>query len=197
MLGREGVGVAAALDGFEPRTDEEAQDVERIRGLLRGGDPWSRSSPVHVTGSAIVVHPGSGRVLLRWHDRMQGWLQMGGHRDPGETDPFAIARREAGEETGLDDLVAWPDPSSPALVHVVIVPVPEGRGEPGHEHADLRYLLATGRPDQATPESPSAALRWLTVDEALAIGGVDGEDNLRTTLGRVAELLSSEDRAIP
>ena len=197
MRGREGVGVAAALDGFQPRTDGEAQDVERIRGLLRGGDPWSRSSPVHVTGSAIVVHPDSGRVLLRWHDRMQGWLQMGGHGDPGETDPFAIARREAGEETGLDDLAAWPDPSSPALVHVVIVPVPEGRGEPEHEHADLRYLLATGRPDQATPESPSAALRWLTVDEALAIGGIDGEDNLRTTLGRVAELLSSEDRAIP
>jgi 8-oxo-dGTP pyrophosphatase MutT (NUDIX family) len=195
--GREGAGVASALDGFEPRSDEEAHDVERIRGLLRECDPWSRSSPVHVTGSAIVVHPGSGRVLLRWHDRMRGWLQMGGHGDPGETDPFAIALREAREETGLDDLAAWPDPASPALVHVVIVPVPAGRGEPEHEHADLRYLLATGRPGQATPESPAAALRWLTIAEALAIGGVDGEDNLRTTLGRVAELLSSEDRAIP
>lgn len=197
MLGRDGAGVASALDGFEPRSDEEAHDVERIRGLLHGGDPWSRSSPVHVTGSAIVVHPGSGRVLLRWHDRMRGWLQMGGHGDPGETDPFAIALREAREETGLDDLAAWPDPASPALVHVVIVPVPAGRGEPEHEHADLRYLLATGRPEQATPESPAAALRWLTIAEALAIGGVDGEDNLRTTLGRVAELLSSGDRAIP
>jgi 8-oxo-dGTP pyrophosphatase MutT (NUDIX family) len=182
-----GDGVMAALDGFAPRSSEEAADVARIRSLVRGGDPWSRSSPVHLTGSAIVVHPESGRILLRWHERMQGWLQLGGHGDPGETDPFAIALREAGEETGLGDLAAWPDGARPALVHVVVVPVPAGRGEPEHEHADMRYLLATAKPDEATPESPSAALRWLSVGDALALVG---EDNLRTTLSRVAELLT-------
>jgi 8-oxo-dGTP pyrophosphatase MutT (NUDIX family) len=181
-----GDGVMAALDGFEPRSAREAGDVARIRSLARGGDPWRRSSPVHVTGSAIVVHPPSGRILLRWHERMQGWLQLGGHGDPGETDPFAIALREAREETGLADLVAWPDRARPVLVHVVVVPVPAGRGEPEHEHADMRYVLATAEPDEATPESPSAALRWLTVDDALRLVG---EDNLRTSLNRVAELL--------
>jgi 8-oxo-dGTP pyrophosphatase MutT (NUDIX family) len=177
----------AALDGFVPRSAEEAADVARIRSLVRGGDPWSRSSPVHVTGSAIVVHPESGRILLRWHERMQGWFQRGGHGDPGETDPFAIALREAHEETGLSDLAAWPDRARPALVHVVVVPVPAGRGEPAHEHADMRYLLATAEPDAATPESPAASLRWLTVDDALELVG---EDNLRTTLIRVAELVA-------
>ncbi len=181
-----GDGVMSALDGFEPRSDVEAKDVARIRSLVRGGDPWSRSSPVHVTGSAIVVHPGSGRVLLRWHDRMQGWFQLGGHGDPGEIDPCVVARREAQEETGLGDLVSWPDRARPALVHVVVVPVPAGRGEPDHEHADMRYLLATAKPDEAMPESSSAALRWLTVDDAMVLVG---EDNLRTTLTRVAELL--------
>jgi 8-oxo-dGTP pyrophosphatase MutT (NUDIX family) len=182
-----GDGVMAALDGFEPRSAHEAGDVALVRTLARGGDPWSRSSPVHVTGSAIVVHPESGRVVLRWHERMQGWLQLGGHGDPGETDPFAIAVREAAEETGLSDLVAWPDRARPTLVHVVVVPVPAGRGEPEHQHADMRYLLATARPDDATPESPSAALRWLTIDDALALVG---EDNIRTTLLRVAQLLA-------
>ena len=181
-----GDGVMAALGAFEPRSAEEAGDVARIRSLVRGGDPWSRSAPVHVTGSAIVVHPESGRVLLRWHERMQGWLQLGGHGDPGETDPFAVALREAREETGLGDLTAWPDRARPALLHVVVVPVPAGRGEPEHEHADMRYLLATARPDEATPESPAAPLRWLTVDEALSLVG---EDNLRTTLIRVGELV--------
>lgn len=184
MLGN---GVMAALDGFEPRSAEEAGDVARIRALARSGHPWSRSSPLHVTGSAMVVHPPSGRVLLRWHERMRGWLQLGGHGDPGETDPFAIALREAHEETGLADLAPWPDRARPALVHVVVVPVPAGKGEPDHEHADMRYVLATATPDEATPESPEAALRWLTVDDALALVG---EDNLRTSLGRVAELLA-------
>jgi 8-oxo-dGTP pyrophosphatase MutT (NUDIX family) len=183
-----GNGVLAALAGFEPSSAAEAGDVARIRTLARGGDPWSRSSPVHVTGSAIVVHPRSGRVLLRWHERMQGWLQLGGHGDAGETDPFAIALREAQEETGLRDLAPWPDPARPALLHVVVVPVPAGRGEPQHEHADIRYVLATATPDEATPESPGAALRWLTVDDALALVG---EDNLRTSLTRVAGLLTA------
>jgi 8-oxo-dGTP pyrophosphatase MutT (NUDIX family) len=40
-----------------------------------------------------------------------GWLQVGGHGDPGEGDPLAIALREAAEETGLSDLVPWPDDS--------------------------------------------------------------------------------------
>jgi 8-oxo-dGTP pyrophosphatase MutT (NUDIX family) len=183
-------GVAAALDAFEPRAGDEAEDVARIRALVGDGDPWSRSSPVHVTGSAIIVHPDTGLVLLRWHDRMQGWLQMGGHGDPGEVDPFAVALREAREETGLPDLAAWPDPGRPVPVHVVMVPVPAGRGEPDHEHADIRYVLATGRPDEATPESPAAPLRWLAIDDAMASSGVAGEDNLRTTLIRVAELLA-------
>ena len=51
-------------------------------------------------------------------------------------------------------------------MHVVIVPVPAGKGEPAHEHADLRYVFATDRPDAVAPESPSARLRWLSLDEA-------------------------------
>jgi len=71
------------LAAYVPRSEEEARDVERIRALADAGDPWSRRLPLHVTGSAVVVHPPTRRVLLRWHERMQGWLQVGGHADPG------------------------------------------------------------------------------------------------------------------
>jgi 8-oxo-dGTP pyrophosphatase MutT (NUDIX family) len=104
-------------------------------------------------------------VLLRWHERMQRWLQLGGHGDPGETDPWAIALREAREESGLDDLRPL-QPGAPAVAQVVIVPVPARGDEPAHEHADLRYLMATDRPDDATPDVPGAALRWLTFENA-------------------------------
>jgi 8-oxo-dGTP pyrophosphatase MutT (NUDIX family) len=183
-----GDGVVAALAGFEPRSTVEARDVARIRALADGGDPWDRSSPLHVTASAVIVHPATGRVLLRWHERMRGWLQVGGHGDPGETRPLDIALREAEEETGLGDLVPWPDGSRPPLpLHAVIVPVPAARGEPDHEHADLRYVLATEDPEAARPESRAAPVRWLTLDEARA---VVSEDNLSVTLERVAEVLT-------
>ena len=112
--------------------------------------PWSRSLPLHFTASALVVQPDSGRVLLRWHQRQRMWLQAGGHGDPGETDPLAIALREAREETGLPDLVPWPDG---ALRHAVVCRVAPGKGEPAHEHADLRFIVATSAPDAARPET--------------------------------------------
>lgn len=170
-----------ALDGFVPGSSREAADVARIREIVAAGDPFSRVLPLHVTCSALVVHPPTGRVLLRWHERQQSWLQVGGHVDPGESSPPAVALREAEEETGLDDLVPFPGPG-PRLVHVVIVPVPAGKGEPAHEHADMRYVFATGRPDAVVPESPSAQLRWLTFDEARALVAAD---NVRVTLDRI------------
>src|SRR6516165_8796359 len=109
------------LGRYHPQDPDEAADAERVLALAEStGDPWLRSIPLHVTASALIVHPGSGRVLLRWHQRQQAWLQVGGHADPGETDPLAIALREAEEETGLTDLTPWPDGQ---LRHVVIVNV--------------------------------------------------------------------------
>jgi 8-oxo-dGTP pyrophosphatase MutT (NUDIX family) len=160
--------LSSVLAAFEPRDETEARDVARIVGLTRTvPDPWLRASPLHVTASGLIVHPESRRVLLRWHPRVQEWLQVGGHGDPGEDDPLDIALRESVEETGLDDLAPWPDE---ALRHAVVVPVPAGRGEPAHEHADLRFVLATRSPEAARPETPDAPLRWLTLREAEQLG---------------------------
>jgi len=173
------------LTGYRAVGEAEAADLARMRGLAAAEpDPWSRSLPLHFTASALVLHPDSGRVLLRWHQRLRKWLQAGGHADPGESDPLAIALREAAEETGLPDLVAWPDGG---IKHVVVCQVPAGKGEPAHEHADLRYFMATSEPYAARPEHPEAPLRWLTLAEAR---DVIGTNNLRHTLDRAAALLA-------
>jgi 8-oxo-dGTP pyrophosphatase MutT (NUDIX family) len=182
--------LAAELDRYVPRSTDDAADLARLRELAASDDPWSRSTAVHVTGSAVVVHPPSRRVLLRWHERMGSWLHVGGHVDPGETTALTAARREAREETGLADLRPWPDDGGPPrALHAVVVPVPAGKGEPAHEHADVRYVLATDRPDEVVPESPAARVRWLPVADAIE---AVGEDNLRETLARVAVLLDGE-----
>jgi len=179
-----GQPIFGMLAGYQPSGAAEAADVARVRALQADSpDPWLRTRPLHITASALVVHPASGRVLLRWHQRQQAWLQVGGHGDPGESDPVSIAEREAAEETGLGDLVPWPDAR---IWHVVIVPVPPGRGEPAHEHADVRFVLATQAPDRAREERPDAPLRWLSVAEAQTLTGAD---NLQETLRRVAPLL--------
>ena len=171
------------LAGYRPQGETETADIERMRRLAAvEPDPWLRSLPLHFTASALVVHPPTARVLLRWHQRQQRWLQVGGHGDPGESDPLEIALREAREETGLADLEPWPDPT---IRHAVVCAVAPGKGEPAHEHADLRFLLATSDPDAAKPEDTTAPLRWLTIPEARDLVGAN---NLRHTLDR-AELL--------
>ncbi|MFD0531231.1 NUDIX domain-containing protein [Kitasatospora arboriphila] len=113
--------LAGLLAGHRPRTAQEAADLARIAPLATAADPYDRARPLHVTASALIVHPARREVLLRWHERQQDWLQVGGHGDPGEEFPGAVALREAEEETGLADLAFWP---SAELLHVVVLPVP-------------------------------------------------------------------------
>jgi 8-oxo-dGTP pyrophosphatase MutT (NUDIX family) len=176
-----------ALRAHQPSDAGEAADLARLLTLVEGEtDPWSRTLPLHVTASALVVHPPTARVLLRWHAKQERWLQVGGHGDPGERDPWLVALREAEEETGIPDLAPFPDRSrdrgapeahrfSPEneggwpIFQVTVVSVNPVAGEPAHEHADIRYLLATQAPDDAPAEREGVALRWFTLDEALDV----------------------------
>lgn len=177
--------LAVLLDQYQPMGEAETADLHRARELAETvNDPWRRDLPLHVTASALIMHPQTARVLLRWHQRQQAWLQVGGHGDPGETDPLAIALREAAEETGLADLTPWPDAQ---LRHLVIVNVPAGKGEPAHEHADLRYFMATQTPEETRAENEDAPLRWLSLTEARK---ATSEANLLETLARLERLLA-------
>ncbi|MFD4536427.1 NUDIX hydrolase [Kitasatospora sp. NPDC058397] len=183
-------GLAELLADHRPQGPTETADHERVRHLTGAADAWDRGTPLHFTASALIVHPPTRRVLLRWHVRQQAWLQVGGHGDPGETLPLDIALREGLEETGLTDLTPWPDAALVhlALVHLAVVPVPASPVEPAHEHADLRFLLATGTPERARPENPAAPLEWLTIAEARQR---TTEENLRETLDRAGRLLDA------
>jgi 8-oxo-dGTP pyrophosphatase MutT (NUDIX family) len=178
------LALAALLNRYQPQGDTETADIQRVRALTEaGGDPYRRDLPLHVTASALIVHPLTARILLRWHQRQQAWLQVGGHGDPGETDPLVIVAREAEEETGLADLVPWPDAE---IKHVVIVNVPPGKGEPAHQHADVRFCMATGTPDAIRAENAHAPLRWLSLPEARDLTSAP---NLRETMARIEPLL--------
>jgi 8-oxo-dGTP pyrophosphatase MutT (NUDIX family) len=174
------------LTGYQAVGETETADLERMRRLAAAvPDPWSRSQlPLHFTSSALIVHPASRRVLLRWHVRHDRWLQVGGHGDEGETDPLQIALREAREETALADLQPWPDAS---LRHAVVCQVPASAKEPAHEHADLRYLFATNHPDAIAPENQHSPLRWLSFPDARALVGFN---NLTDTLDRAERLFA-------
>lgn len=178
--------IELVLERYRPGDASEAADVQRLRELVARTDVCSRSSPVHVTGSALVVHPPSRTVLLRWHQRMQMWMQVGGHFDAGETDPRLVAMREAREETGLTDLRVCSGCDTEQPLQIVIVPVPAHGDEPAHEHADFRYLFVTDTPDAIVAENTEAPLRWIDLTVARS---ETTEENLRVFLSRASEAL--------
>ena len=59
--------LAALLDRYQPEGDAETADVRAVRALTgAAADPYQRDLPLHVTASALIVHPPTARVLLRW-----------------------------------------------------------------------------------------------------------------------------------
>ena len=175
----------AALLAHEPLDADEAAHRAAILALV-ATEPacFSRQTfvPGHVTGSAFIVCPRTAQVLLHHHRRLDKWLQMGGH-DDGDRDASLTALREGQEESGLADLRFL----SPDILDVDVHAIPAGKGEPPHLHHDVRYALATNVPDDARLDAAeSKALRWFTLDEALAEMGEPGAARALARLRRLA-----------
>ena len=99
--------------------------------------------PGHFTVSGFVVTEDHSALLLVLHERLGKWLQPGGHVEPDDVDFEAAIRREIAEETGLINLTRLGD----GLFDIDVHEYPAARGEPHHEHHDLRYLFtALGEP---------------------------------------------------
>jgi len=151
------------LDRYETKHPEESTRVERVRSFVRDHpDCFERTCrDAHVTGSAWVLSPDLGSVLLTHHAKLDRWLQLGGHAD-GETDPFAVALREAREESGLLDFAPLAeDPVSPLPLDIDVHEIPARPGEPAHLHLDIRYLLVAASGQDPVRSEESRDLRWV------------------------------------
>lgn len=123
--------------------------------------------PGHLTGSAFVVDPDTGKVLVMFHRKLQRWLQPGGHAD-GDANLAAVALREATEETGIDGLTVVV-PAVDVDVHLVAPPT-----EDPHLHYDVRFLVLAPPGARATANDESEGLRWVHPDELPGLGADDG-----------------------
>lgn len=189
QLGGALADIIAMLDLHEPADAKEARDIQRIKDLIAEHPNILNANCEigHITASAVIVHPASGRTLLHWHKRLGRWLQVGGHCEY-QTDVAQAALREAREETGLPDLAHFPADRKPAPIDYDIHAIPEIGDQPAHLHLDFRYLLVTEQPHALVPaEGESTRFRWLRFGEALAMGDAL-DDSLRRLLRKASRL---------
>lgn len=159
------------LKRYKPLDAADAHQASRIQKFVES-DPhcFERTNPIgHITGSAWIVDPSGERVLLTHHKKLNKWLQLGGHAD-GEKDIFAVALREAREESNLDELKPVTQEIFDLDVHVI----PPYGSDPQHEHFDIRFAVKAGSTNvRASDESrdlawvPIADLARFTSEESL------------------------------
>jgi 8-oxo-dGTP pyrophosphatase MutT (NUDIX family) len=164
--------VIAVLEQHPCADEKEAQDVQRIIELARlHPNIFSPLCEVgHITGSALIVHPPTRRVLLNHHRKFDRWMQFGGHMD-NDLAPHVTALREAREESGLSDVHAFDATHLSGASHLTPRPfdvdihiVPQRGDRPEHLHLDLRYLVTTDAPDAIATSDESLDVRWFSLD---------------------------------
>jgi 8-oxo-dGTP pyrophosphatase MutT (NUDIX family) len=171
--------IEAALPG-DP--SHEAHRARMREFLAAHPDALDRTCEAgHLTGSAMVLDPATGRFLLVLHAKLGAWFQPGGHADGDATLP-GVAWREATEETGIVGLTV----AIPAIdLDIHQVAPPHGP----HLHLDVRYLALA--PPGAVPvrNHESLDLRWATLDELDALGVDPGTKRMaRSALAALDEL---------
>lgn len=148
-------------------TPYEAETRVRMLALLDVPECFHRHClPGHFTGSALVVSHDGARALLHHHRFLDKWLQFGGHCD-GEEDVLRVACREAEEESGIANLIVASE--KPFDLDIHSIPANPKKGEPPHEHFDIRYVLIAPEDAEFIVSDESHDIRWFTPGEALAL----------------------------
>jgi len=158
-----------ALAAYRAADPDAAGIAEEFARFLRSASTvFERAHLVgHFTGSAWLVSRDGGRVLLTHHRKLNAWLQLGGHAD-GDADLSRVALREAGEESGLTDLIV-----EPAIFDIDRHRIPARPNEPEHWHYDVRYVVRATRGEDFVVGDESHDLAWRRIDELAGDETVD------------------------
>ncbi|MEV7616437.1 NUDIX hydrolase [Streptomyces sp. NPDC089799] len=132
----------------------------------------------HVTGSALVIDPVGGRVLLTLHRKLGMWLQMGGHCEPGDATLADVALREAREESGIESGLSLL-PGGPVRLDRHPIPAP------CNWHLDVQYAALAPAEAVAEISDESLDLRWFAYDEVADVADASVVRLLEATRARL------------
>ncbi|MEU8438269.1 NUDIX hydrolase [Streptomyces sp. NPDC029216] len=152
------------LKAFEGQ-DEQQRDLREVYLEHLAEHPDGMYKPCqagHVTGSALVIDPVRGRVLLTLHKKLGLWLQMGGHCEPGDSTLAGVALREAVEESGIGSGLTLLEGGP---VRLDRHPIPA----PCNWHLDVQYAALAPAGAEAEISDESLDLRWFPYEEVASV----------------------------
>ena len=151
---------------YIPKDEREAAEKAEILTLIdREGERLllRDCAYAHMTASSIIVNGARTKTLMAFHKIYQSWAWTGGHAD-GDGDFEAVARREAQEETGIQNLKKLG--AGAASLEVLPVWAHQKRGQmvASHLHLNISYLFEA---DDTLPlriaEDENSAVGWIPI----------------------------------
>ncbi|NEC65911.1 NUDIX domain-containing protein [Streptomyces sp. SID9727] len=164
--------IRTTVNSYLARHPHEREQLGAFLAALdRTGDEIASRSTFtgHVTCGAIVVDD-LGRVLHVLHLASGKYLVPGGHAEPADESLAATALRELHEETGIPPhaVAPWPGYETvPLDIDIHDIDAHPGKGEPGHQHFDLRFLFrlhATTDVPLVLQEEEVGGIEWRPLD---------------------------------
>lgn len=154
------VWLLKAIDRYRSRFPEEREVITAFESFVRTHEQcFERTlSNGHVTGSAWILDQAHGHCLLTHHQKLQRWLQLGGHAD-GDSNIVRVSMREAQEESGLSSLRLISTEIFDLDIHLI----PARGAEAEHHHFDVRFLFEGDRSETLSVSSESLDLAWVSL----------------------------------
>lgn len=145
------------LQEYNPTEPEAKHKQEIIDFINRYPNCFERSLEIgHITASAWLLNKDRSKALLMHHNKLDMWVQLGGHCD-GNPDVLEVATKEAQEESGIENII----PISDKIFDIDIHLVPDYKNVKSHYHYDIRFLLQVNNNKDFVQNSESKELRWI------------------------------------
>lgn len=144
---------------------EESEKREILTLMEQEGDRLllRECSYAHMTASSVIVNRNRTKMLMAFHKIYQSWAWTGGHAD-GDGDFEAVARREAQEETGIQNLKKLGAGAASLEVLPVWAHQKHGQMVASHLHLNISYLFEA---DDTLPlriaEDENSAVGWIPI----------------------------------
>lgn len=144
------------------RTPFEEEQSLVIDFVQLTGDPLAykrERTEGHFTASAWIVNKRRTHTLLSLHNKLNRWLQLGGHAD-GNENLLEVAMDEAREESGLSSLRIVDQFIFDIDKHIIPANVRESQ----HFHYDVRFLIEAEIDEPLKISKESKDLAWISFD---------------------------------
>jgi 8-oxo-dGTP pyrophosphatase MutT (NUDIX family) len=150
------------LNEYAPYFLEEKEYRKEIINFLKNNDIvfGKGNKDGHITSSSWIVSKDRKKVLLTHHNKLDKWLQLGGHTESHERVQEG-ALREAVEESGLSSIAYISEKIFDIDVHTI----PARGSEKEHIHYDIRFLFEADTEEKLHVSNESKDVKWVDLDK--------------------------------